>query len=434
MGKDKRVSVVTLGCAKNTVDSEILMAQLRRNGWEVLPEEQALRASVVIVNTCGFIASAKEESINTILAYCAAKEQGGVKQVFVFGCLAQRYADELRRELPEVDGIYGVSSYRDLLRAMGAQFFTDCAHRRLLSTPRHYAYLKIAEGCNWHCAYCAIPLIRGPHRSRPMEELLEEAERLAAQGVKELIVIAQDSTYYGLDLYGARRLPELLDRLAAIDGLHWVRLHYAYPAHFPMELLDVMARNPKICKYLDIPFQHISDHMLKAMRRHVTAAETLALIAAMRAKVPGLALRTTLITGFPGETEADFAELKEFVQNVRFERLGVFAYSDEDGTPAADLTPKVPEVQAQRRADAIMEMQRDISLQHNQKQVGEVLEAVVDSVADGQAIARTEYDSPEVDQEVAISLGEGQSLSPGQFVQVRITGAADYDLTGELVG
>ena len=340
----KKINVVTLGCSKNTVDSEHLAAQLAAAGYQIVFDSNRTDAKVVVINTCGFIGDAKQESIDTILRFAAAKEQGLIERLFVIGCLSERYADELRAEIPEVDDYFGARDMQGIARVLCAAGDPDTSTERLTSTPKHYAYLKIAEGCNWHCGYCAIPLIRGPHRSVPMERCVEEAERLAAQGVRELIVIAQDTTYYGRDLYGRRALAELLERLCKIEGIEWIRLHYAYPTDFPQDVIEVMAREKKICPYLDIPFQHISDHQLTLMKRRHTKADAYALIERLRAAVPDLALRTTLLVGYPDETEEDFEELMEFVEKVRFERLGVFPYSEEEGTfSARELQDNVPE-------------------------------------------------------------------------------------------
>ena len=414
----KKINVITLGCSKNTVDSEHLMAQLART---------------VVINTCGFIGDAKKESIDTILSAVAAKQAGRIDNLFVIGCLSERYADELRTEIPEVDQYFGVRDWAGIAAALGAWHRTELETERLLTTPRHYAYLKISEGCNWKCGYCAIPLIRGPHVSVPMETLLEEARKLAARGVREIMVIAQDTTYYGIDLYGRRRLAELLTALCRIDGIEWIRLHYAYPTAFPDDVIDVMASEPKICKYLDIPFQHISDRMLTAMKRRHTKADALALIERLRERVPDLALRTTLLVGYPGETEDDFAQLLDFVREVRFERLGVFAYSEEEGTYSArELRDDVPEEEKQRRVDRIMRLQEGISLENNLARVGRTMHVIVDSRQGDYYVARSQYDSPEVDQEILIPAAAHQ-LRRGHFYDAHITAAEDYDLYGEVV-
>lgn len=429
----KKINVVTLGCSKNTVDSEHLAAQLAEAGYQIAFDSNRTDAKVVVINTCGFIGDAKQESIDTILRFAAAKEQGLIERLFVIGCLSERYADELRAEIPEVDDYFGARDMQGIARALGAAGDPDTSTERLTSTPKHYAYLKIAEGCNWHCGYCAIPLIRGPHRSVPMERCVEEAERLAAQGVRELIVIAQDTTYYGRDLYGRRALGELLERLCKVEGIEWIRLHYAYPTDFPQEVIEVMAREKKICPYLDIPFQHISDHQLSLMKRRHTKAEAYALIERLRAAVPDLALRTTLLVGYPDETEADFEELMEFVERVRFERLGVFSYSEEEGTfSARELEDNVPEEVKQQRVDRIMALQNRISLEKNQARVGQREQVIVDSRQGDWYVARGRYDSPEVDQEILIPASERQ-LRRGRIYTVEITGAEEYDLYASVV-
>ncbi len=430
----KKINVITLGCSKNTVDSEHLMARLAAAGYEVVFDSERADADTVVINTCGFIGDAKRVSIETILAATAAKQAGRVKHLFVIGCLSERYADELRAEIPEVDDYFGARDWSGIIAALGAESRDDLATERMLTTPDHYAYLKISEGCNWLCGYCAIPLIRGKHVSVPMETVLEEARRLAARGVRELMVIAQDTTYYGIDLYGRRRLADLLTELCRIDGIEWVRLHYAYPASFPDEVIDTMAREPKICKYLDIPFQHISDRMLSAMKRRHTKAEAMDLIRRLRERIPDIALRTTLLVGYPTETEADVAELEEFVREARFDRLGVFPYSEEEGTYSAENLPDdVPDEEKQRRADRIMALQERISLENNLARVGRVMRVVVDSRQGDYYVARSEYDSPEVDQEILIPAA-GRRLLRGRFYDVRITGAEDYDLYAEAIG
>ena len=426
----KKINVITLGCSKNTVDSEHLMARLAAAGYEVLFDSDRTDAKVVVINTCGFIGDAKQESVDMILRAAAAKNAGKIERLFVIGCLSERYADSLRAELPEVDGFFGARTWDGIARALGAAEDPALATERHLSTPRHYAYLKISEGCNWKCGYCAIPLIRGGHVSVPMEELEEEARKLAAGGVKELIVIAQDTTYYGLDLYGKRRLAELLRRLCRIDGIEWIRLHYAYPTAFPDEVIEAMASEPKICKYLDIPFQHISDAQLSAMHRRHTKAEAYALVKKLRGAIPDLALRTTLLVGYPGETEADFTELEQFVRDVRFERLGVFAYSEEEGTYSArELAEEVK----QQRVERIMTLQNDIARENNLRRVGRTERVLIDSRQGDYYVGRTQYDSPEVDQEILIPAAERRLLR-GHFYEIRIDGAADYDLYGKAVG
>ena len=429
----KKINVITLGCSKNVVDSEHLMAQLSAAGYSVVFDSESTDAKVVVINTCGFIGDAKRESIDTILAAVRAKEEGLIERLFVIGCLSERYADELRAEIPEVDEYFGVNDWADIVAALGAEHKAELSTERVLTTPSHYAYLKISEGCNWLCGYCAIPLIRGKHVSVPMEDILDEARKLAARGVKELMVIAQDTTYYGIDLYGRRRLADLLTELCRIEGIEWIRLHYAYPAAFPEDVIEVMAREPKICKYLDIPFQHISDNMLSAMKRRHNKAEAMELISRLRRLIPDIALRTTLLVGYPGETLDDVAELEEFVREVRFDRLGVFPYSEEEGTySATQLSDDVPDEEKERRAARIMQIQEQISLENNTARVGRVMSVVVDSRQGDYYVARSEYDSPEVDQEILIPC-ELRQLRRGRFYDVRITGADDYDLFGEVV-
>ena len=430
----KKINVITLGCSKNTVDSEHLMARLAAAGYEVTFDSDRTDARTVVINTCGFIGDAKQESIDMILRAAAAKQAGKIDRLFVIGCLSERYADALRTEIPEVDDYFGARSWDGIVRTLGAAEDPALATERRLTTPKHYAYLKISEGCNWMCGYCAIPLIRGPHVSVPMEELEQEARKLAAEGVKELIVIAQDTTYYGIDLYGRRMLAELLRRLCRIDGLVWIRLHYAYPSAFPDDVTEVMASEKKICKYLDIPFQHISDAQLTAMHRRHTKAEAMTLIRNLRTAIPDLALRTTLLVGYPGETEADFEELMQFVRDVKFDRLGVFAYSEEEGTfSARELHDDVPEDIKQQRVERIMTLQNGISLANNLRRVGRTEQVVIDSRQGDFYVGRTQYDSPEVDQEILIP-ADAKRLLKGRFYDVRIDRAADYDLYGHVTG
>lgn len=427
----QRINIVTLGCAKNIVDSEHLAGQLG-DGWEVVYDSDSTDAKVVIINTCGFIGDAKEESIDTILRFAAAKEAGEIDHLFVMGCLSERYRDELRSEIPEVDEFFGVNDIADILKTVGARYRDELRGERRLTTPGHYAYLKISEGCNWGCGYCAIPLIRGKHVSAPFEQLIAEATALAAKGVRELIVIAQDTTYYGLDLYGKRRLGELLRALCRIEGIDWVRLHYAYPAHFPQDVIEAIRDEPKICKYLDIPLQHISDRMLRSMRRGLSKAETVKLVEDLRREIPDIALRTTLLVGYPGETEADFDELKEFVAATKFDRLGVFPYSEEEGTySATELTDDVPQEVKEARADAIMELQREIARNSNERLVGTTQKIMIDRREGEFWVGRTQYDSPEVDQEVLIPASG--TLHTGDLATARIVSADDYDLHGELL-
>ena len=428
----KKINVITLGCSKNTVDSEHLMARLAAAGYEVLFDSDRTDAKVVVINTCGFIGDAKQESIDMILRAAAAKQAGKIERLFVVGCLSERYADELRAEIPEVDDYFGARTWDGIVRALGASEDPALATERRLTTPKHYAYLKISEGCNWKCGYCAIPLIRGGHVSVPMEELEEEARKMAGQGVRELMVIAQDTTYYGIYLYGRRMLAELLRRLCRIDGIEWIRLHYAYPAGFPDEVIEAMASEPKICKYLDIPFQHISDAQLASMHRRHTKAEAMELIGRLRGAIPDLALRTTLLVGYPGETEADFEELLAFVREVRFERLGVFPYSEEEGTWSAEnLRDDIPETIKQQRAERVMALQNEISLENNRRRVGRTERVIIDSRQGDWYVGRTQYDSPEVDQEILIPASERRLLR-GHFYDVTVTSAADYDLYGEI--
>lgn len=429
----KKINVITLGCSKNTVDSEHLMAQLAAAGYVVVFDSERTDADVVVINTCGFIGDAKQESIEMILSAVAAKQEGRIERLFVIGCLSERYADELRAEIPEVDEYFGVKDWADIVKALGGEYRQELSTERVLSTPKHYAYLKISEGCNWMCGYCAIPLIRGKHVSVPMEDVLKEARLLAAKGVKELMVIAQDTTYYGIDLYGKRRLADLLSELCRVEGIEWIRLHYAYPAAFPEDVIEVMAREPKICKYLDIPFQHISDNILSAMKRRHDKAEALELIKRLRKAIPDIALRTTLLVGYPGETEQDQAELEEFVREVRFDRLGVFPYSEEEGTYSArELRDDVPDDVKELRAARVMQIQEQISLENNLQRVGRTMRVIVDSRQGDYYVARSEYDSPEVDQEILIPV-ELRQLRKGGFYEVKITGAEDYDLYGEVV-
>lgn len=429
----KKINVITLGCSKNTVDSEHLMAQLHASGYEVVADSDRTDAKVVVINTCGFIGDAKQESIELILQAAELKMAGKIEQLFVIGCLSERYADELRAELPEVDEFFGVKDWAGVVKALGGEYNTACETERVITTPKHYAYLKIGEGCNWKCGYCAIPLIRGEHLSVPMEQLLREAEGLVSRGVKELMVIAQDTTYYGIDLYGKRRLAELLEALCRIEGLEWIRLHYAYPTGFPEDVIEVMAREPKICKYLDIPFQHISDNQLRAMKRRHTKAEAVELIERLRRRIPDIALRTTMLVGYPGETEQDFEELMEFVREVKFDRLGVFAYSEEEGTYSArELTDDVPDEVKQQRVARLMGLQSEISRQNNLKRVGRTERVIIDSRQGDYYVGRTQYDSPEVDQEILIPVA-GKRLFKGRFYTVHLTDGSEYDLYGEVV-
>lgn len=428
-----KINVITLGCSKNTVDSEVLMHQLQRGGWEVVMDSNDTSAKVVVINTCGFIGDAKEESINTILSFVDAKLKGAIDHIYVMGCLAQRYRSELMKEIPEVDGFFGVSELPQILNTLKTEYFSSCTHQRLVSTPKHYAYLKISEGCNWMCSYCAIPLIRGRHVSRSIESLIDETKFLVKQGVKEILVIAQDSTYYGLDLYGERKLAQLLTKISEVEGVEWIRLHYAYPANFPMDVVDVIANNPKICKYIDIPFQHISTNVLNAMHRRIDKDATIALVEMLRKQIPNLAIRTTLLVGFPGETKSDFNQLLDFISTYKLDRVGVFPYSEEEGTQAATLRDSISAKEKQRRVDAIMQLQQQISLNNNLLKVGKQMRVIVDSVDETFFTARSEFDSPEVDQEVIVNYSGQANVKPGDFVQVKITEAQDYDLIGELL-
>ena len=429
----KKINVITLGCAKNRVDSEHLSAQLAAAGYRIVFDSDRTDAKVVVINTCGFIGDAKQESIDTILRAVAAKQAGRIDEVFVIGCLSERYADDLRTEIPEVDRYFGVRDWEGIVRTLGAEYSDDRRTERTLSTPKHYAYLKISEGCNWRCGYCAIPLIRGKHISVPFEDILVEARRLAAAGVKELMVIAQDTTYYGIDLYGRRRLAELLEALCRIDGIEWIRLHYAYPTDFPNDVIEVMAHEPKICKYLDIPLQHISDNQLSLMHRRHTKAEAYDLLARLRKAVPDIAIRTTLLVGYPNESAEDFEELKQFVREMRFDRLGVFPYSEEEGTFSANnLEDNVPQRVKEYRAEEIMRIQNEISLENNRRRIGRTERVIIDSRSGDYYIGRSQYDSPEVDQEILVE-ATGRRLLRGHFYDVRITAAEDYDLYATVI-
>lgn len=427
--KQNKINVVTLGCSKNVYDSEVLMGQLKANNKEVVHEEEG---NVVVINTCGFINNAKEESVNTILEYVQKKEQGDVDKVFVTGCLSERYKPDLQKEIPNVDQYFGTTELPNLLKALGADYKHELIGERLTTTPKNYAYLKIAEGCDRPCSFCAIPIMRGKHRSTPIEELVTEAEKLAANGVKELILIAQDLTYYGLDLYKKRNLAELLRALVKVDGIEWIRLHYAFPTGFPMDVLEVMKTEPKICNYLDIPLQHISDELLKSMRRGTTKEKTTKLIHKFRALVPEMTIRTTLIVGYPGETDVHFQELKQWVQDMRFERLGCFTYSHEENTHAYSLEDDVPEEVKQQRANDIMEIQSQISWELNQEKIGQEFKVVIDRKEGDYFVGRTEFDSPDVDNEVLIDASKTY-LKTGEFTNVKIIDAADFDLYAEVI-
>ena len=426
------VNIITLGCSKNLVDSEVLSAQLAANDIDVVHEAKKLKHNISIINTCGFIDKAKEESINTILEQVELKQRGKLEKVYVTGCLSERYRNDLAKEIPEVDDWFGTLELPLILNRLNADYKAELVGERLLGTPAHYAYLKISEGCNRTCSFCAIPLMRGAHVSKPVEMLVEEAERLVAKGVREIMLIAQELTYYGLDIYKERRLPQLMKALAGVKGLEWIRLHYAYPSKFPLEIIEVMKRHDNICNYLDMPLQHASNNMLQAMKRQITREEMTELIGNIRAILPDICLRTTLIAGFPGETEADVEELKDFLRQMRFERVGIFTYSHEEGTSAHQFEDNVPQQVKEERAREIMEVQQEISYEKNKEKVGQVFKVIIDKKEAGRYLGRTEHDSVEVDNEVIVDT-KGKSLQPGQFVQVKITKAYDYDLEGELV-
>jgi ribosomal protein S12 methylthiotransferase len=429
--RKNKVNVITLGCAKNTFDSEVMMAQLKANKFDVEHESMNDDAEIVIINTCGFIDNAKQESIDTILRYAEAKADGLVDKVYVTGCLSERYKDDLEKEIPEVDAFFGTRDLPRLLKTLKADYKHELVGERLLTTPTHYAYFKIAEGCDRPCSFCAIPLMRGKHVSTPIEDLVKSAKSLAAQGVKEILLIAQDLTYYGLDIYKKRNLAELIDQLAAVEGIEWIRLHYAFPAGFPMDVLDAMVQHPKVCNYLDMPLQHGSTKILQSMRRGITREKTEALVQTIREKVPGIAIRTTLIAGYPGETEADFEEMRDFVERMRFDRLGIFTYSHEENTHAHTLEDDVPEEVKRQRADEIMETQSGISYELNQEKIGKTFRVLFDRVEGDYYIGRTEFDSPEVDNEVLVKKADG-FVRLGDFAQVTITSADHYDLYGVL--
>jgi ribosomal protein S12 methylthiotransferase len=429
--KKNKVNIVTLGCSKNLVDSEVLLTQLRGNGIDAVHESKTDDAKVVVINTCGFIDNAKQESIDTILRYVDAKEEGIVDKVYVTGCLSQRYKDDLEKEIPNVDAWFGTRDLSRMLKVFNANYKQELIGERILTNPSHYAYLKISEGCDRPCSFCAIPLMRGGHISRPMEELVLEAKNLAKQGTKELLLIAQDSTYYGLDIYKKRNLAELLQRLSDVNGIEWIRLHYAFPAGFPMDVLDTMAERSNICNYLDIPLQHASSHMLQSMRRGITREKTEELLDRIRTKVPGIAIRTTMIAGHPGESEQDFEELLDFVEKSRFDRLGVFTYSHEDNTHSFTMKDDVPDDVKQERMEAVMELQQSISLDLNKQKIGQTFKVMIDRKEGGNFIGRTESDSPEVDNEVIIESKE--YLRIGDFVNVTVKSASEFDLTGDVM-
>lgn len=427
--RKNKVEVITMGCAKNLVDSEVLMQLFASNGYSVEHDPELFSGEIVVINTCGFIESAREESIDMILDVIAAKKRGDVGKVYVMGCLSERYRKELEAELPEVDGFYGKFNWKELVHDLGKAYHTTPADLRLLTTPPHYAYVKIAEGCNQKCAYCSIPIMTGGYKSRSMEEILSEVEALAQAGTVEIQLIAQDLTYYGMDRYGTHRLPELVEQICAIEGIEWVRLHYAYPTDFPTDLLRVMREQPKVCKYLDIALQHSTDHMLRLMRRRVTAEETEALLARIRREVPGIHIRTTLMVGHPGETEADFESLLDFVRRQRFERMGAFIYSHEEGTYGYHhYEDDIPAATKQERLDRLMELQEEIALADAESKVGTTQRVIIDRLEEDYAIGRTQYDSPDVDPEVYVT---GEGLHVGHFYQVRITSSVGYDLVGK---
>ena len=431
--KKNKINVITLGCSKNIFDSEVMMAQLKANHFEVDHESDKNDAEIVIINTCGFIDNAKEESINTIVNYVEAKKEGLVDKVYVSGCLSERYKDDLKQELPEVDAYFGTRELPRLLKTLNADYKHELVGERLLTTPNHFAYLKIAEGCDRPCSFCAIPLMRGKHRSTPIEDLVKQAQQLAAKGVKELMLIAQDLTYYGLDLYKKRELANLLEELSKVDGISWIRLHYAYPSGFPMDVIEVMKKNPKVCNYLDIPLQHGSSRILKAMRRGINRQKTVELINTIRGQVPNIAIRTTLIAGYPGETQEDFQEMYDWVEEMRFDRLGIFAYSHEENTHAFNFNDNVPQSVKKERADAIMDLQAGISFELNQEKIGKTFKVLIDRAEGDYFIGRTEYDSPEVDNEVLIKKDKDTYLRIGDFVLVKIDASEHFDLFGSVV-
>lgn len=428
------IDIITLGCSKNLVDSEHLMRQLEASGYRVTHDAEHPKGEIAVVNTCGFIGDAKEESINMILELAQAKEEGHLKKLYVMGCLSERYLRELAIEIPQVDKFYGKFNWKELLQDLGKQYDEHLRLERTLTTPRHYAYLKISEGCDRTCSYCAIPIITGKHKSRPMEEILDEVRYLVGQGVKEFQVIAQELTYYGVDLYKRQALPELVERISDIAGVEWIRLHYAYPAHFPTDLFRVMRERPNVCKYMDIALQHISDNVLARMHRNVTKEKTYQLIEQFRREVPGIHLRTTLMVGYPGETEEDFEELKDFVRTIRFDRMGAFAYSEEEGTYSAQhYADDVPFETKQKRLDELMDIQQGISAELSAAKIGRQMKVIIDRAEGDYYVGRSEFDSPEVDPEILIKCQDSPSLQIGEFYQVRIIDAEDFDLYGEIV-
>ena len=430
--KKNKINVVTLGCSKNLYDSEVLMGQLKANSKEVVHEDEEDDGNIVVINTCGFIGKAKEESVDTILHYVNRKEAGEIDKVFVTGCLSERYKPDLEKEITEVDQYFGTHDLPQLLKALEADYKHELVGERLTTTPKHYAYLKISEGCDRPCSFCAIPLMRGGHVSKPIEDLTREAENLAAEGVRELILIAQDLTYYGLDIYKRRALADLLRALAKVEGIRWIRLHYAYPTGFPLDVLEVMKEEPKVCNYIDIPLQHVNSELLKSMRRGTDSEKTIRLMKKFREEVPGMAIRTTLIVGYPGETREQFEELKEFVRDIRFDRMGCFAYSHEENTHAYNLVDDVPEDEKERRVAELMQLQEQISFEMNQEKVGKVFDCIFDRKEGKFFIGRTEFDSPDVDNNVIVD-GSKHYVQIGHFVKIRITEATDFDLYGEPV-
>lgn len=429
--KKDKVNIITLGCSKNLVDSEVLSGQLLANDIDVVHENRKKDHNIVIVNTCGFIDKAKEESVNTILEQVELKKKGKLDKVYVTGCLSERYRNNLEAEIPEVDAFFGTMELPQILKRFEADYKSELVGERLLSTPSHYAYMKISEGCNRTCSFCAIPLMRGKHVSKPIEELVAEAKMLVKRGIKEVMLIAQELTYYGLDLYKKRDLPRLLHALADVEGLEWIRLHYAYPSKFPLEIIDAIRERDNICNYLDMPLQHAANNMLKAMKRQITREEMTVLISEIRERIPDICLRTTLIAGYPGETEADVEELKGFLQQHRFDRVGIFTYSHEEGTSAYDVEDNIPQEVKEERAREVMEVQQEISFEKNQEKLGREFKVLIDKKEAGRYLGRTEFDSVEVDNEVIVH--STRTLKPGEFVQVKITKAYDFDLEGELV-
>lgn len=430
--KQDKINIITLGCSKNIVDSEVLYSQLKANDFSVEHESKKDNANIIIINTCGFIDNAKQESINTILSYADAKQKGKIDKLYVTGCLSQRYKPDLEKEIPDVDEYFGTLHLPQLLKTLGADYKHELIGERLLTTPSHYAYLKISEGCDRPCSFCAIPIMRGKHISKSFEQIEAEVKGLVKNGTKEILIIAQDSTFYGLDNYGDRKLAELLKRISDIKGADWIRLHYAYPSQFPMEALDVMRERENICNYIDIPLQHISDNMLKTMRRGITKKRTIELVDEIRERVPGIAIRTTLIAGHPGETEADFEELKSFVETTKLDRVGIFTYSHEEGTYAGGLVDDVPQNIKEERAATIMEIQQGISAEINQEKVGKTFKVLFDRKENGQFVGRTEFDSPEVDNEVMVD-AKTNYVRIGDFADVLVTEATDFDLIGNIV-